>query len=173
MGYILYKRCYYGKAKINNDTNSAIDVFVHDRLTGITERVSISSMGDQGNADSHQPSISADGRFVAFASWARNLVISSTSGLNIFVHDRLNRQTVWVSFAWDGSMANGDSDSPVISADGRYVAFFSTSSNLVNPSRPYSQDVYVHDLWTRRTEIVSVSTEGNWGNSASSLGFGA
>jgi murein DD-endopeptidase MepM/ murein hydrolase activator NlpD len=154
---------------VSNDTNSAIDVFVHDRLTGITERVSISSMGDQGNADSHQPSISADGRFVAFASWARNLVISSTSGLNIFVHDRLNRQTVWVSFAWDGSMANGDSDSPVISADGRYVAFFSTSSNLVNPSRPYSQDVYVHDLWTRRTEIVSVSTEGNWGNSASSL----
>ncbi|HUV95170.1 MAG TPA: peptidoglycan DD-metalloendopeptidase family protein [Anaerolineae bacterium] len=155
---------------VAGDTNGRIDVFVHDLLTEVTERVSISSAGMQGNSDSYQPSISADGHYVAFASISTNLVITDASmNADVFIHDRQTHQTMLVSIAWDGTQPNGDSNSPTISADGRYVAFFSISSNLVRPSKPYPQDVFVRDLWTGRTEMVSVSTEGQYGNSSSGL----
>src|SRR5439155_23088502 len=71
-------------------TNGYAGVFVHDRQTGITERVSVDSAGNQGNSGSYHPSLSGDGRVVAFISWASNLVPGDTNGYfpDLFVHDR-------------------------------------------------------------------------------------
>ena len=80
------------------DTNGAIDVFVHDRQTGQTTRVSVASDGTQGNDHSFVSSLSADGRYVAFTSLASNLVAGDTNGTSdAFVHDRQTGQTTRVS----------------------------------------------------------------------------
>src|SRR5207253_854957 len=121
---------------VSDDTNRTGDVFVHDRLTGVTERVSVASDGTQGDDFSQVPSISAAGRFVAFRSFASNLVSGDTNGRDdIFVHDRLTGATDRVSVASDGTQGNDDASEPnslpSISADGRFVAFATHASNLV------------------------------------------
>jgi Tol biopolymer transport system component len=117
---------------VAQDTNSAFDIFVHDTESSVTELVSVASDGSQGNQYSSGPSISADGRYVAFDSWASNLVLGDTSGAaDVFIHDRLLRTTERVSLASGGTQGNGDSYGPSLSADGRYVAFTSVASNLV------------------------------------------
>src|SRR5439155_2117957 len=79
---------------VPGDTNGSMDVFVHDRQTGVTERVSVDSAGNEANSASRGPTISADGRFVAFWSWATNLVPGDTNGaVDVFVHDRHSRDT--------------------------------------------------------------------------------
>ena len=115
------------------DYTNCEDVFVHDRQTGSTQRVSVASDGSQGNSHSYWPSISADGRYVAFESYASNLVSWDTNGyIDIFLHDRQTGSTQCVSLSSDGSQGNNESWSPSISADGRYVAFASWASNLVS-----------------------------------------
>ena len=82
---------------VAGDTNGAIDIFVHDRATGQTTRVSVDSGGYQGNGSSRNPAISDRGRFVAFESFATNLVAGDTNGIrDIFVHDRTTGQTTRV-----------------------------------------------------------------------------
>lgn len=132
---------------VSEDTNIYADVFVHDRLTGETTRVSIASNGTQGNEDSRSPAISADGRYVAFASAASNLVSGdANSSVDIFIHDRVTRQTRRVSVASDGTEANLYSKEPVISASGIYIAFESYASNLVSGDTNGAGDVFLHDL---------------------------
>jgi Tol biopolymer transport system component len=131
---------------VPGDTNNYTDVFVHDRQTGQTSRVSVASDGTQGNRYSSRPSISADGRYVAFISEASNLVPGDTNAaIDIFIHDRQTGQTTRVSVASDGTQGNNHSDSPSISAVGRYVAFHSDASNLVPGDTNNAQDVFVHD----------------------------
>ncbi len=116
------------------DTNGERDVFVHDRTTGETTRVSVASDGSQAVGGWSRPDldISADGQIVAFHSWASNLVPLDTNGkADIFVHDRTTGETTRVSVASDGAQANGGSTFPALSADGRLVAFSSHASNLV------------------------------------------
>src|SRR5260221_5843339 len=114
------------------DTNAVGDVFVHDRRTGMTERVSVASDGSQGNEVSGNNLISGDGRYVVFDSSASNLVDGDTNGtLDNFVRDLRSGTTELVSIAPDGTVGNGFSYSPAISADGRFVIFFSGASNLV------------------------------------------
>src|SRR5436190_5848928 len=97
-----------------------------------TKRVSVSSAGAQGNDDSFEPAISADGRFVAFSSDATNLVGGDTNGTSdIFVRDRRTHKTRRVSVSSAGAQGNDGSFSPSISADGRFVAFASDATNLV------------------------------------------
>ena len=153
---------------VPDDTNGRIDVFVHDRLTGQTTRVSVSSAGTEAlealGGTSRFPSISADGRYVAFDSDAANLVPDDTNGhIDVFVHDRLTGQTTRVSVASDGTEARGGGiyrATPDISADGRYVAFCSAASNLVPNDTNGEQDVFVHDRLTGETELISVATDG-------------
>ena len=143
---------------------------MHDRQTGQTTRVSVASDGAQGNGDSGQPVISADGRFVAFYSSASNLVPGDTNGVeDVFVHDRLTGQTARVSVASDGAQGNGPSWGPSISADGRFVAFESRASNLVPGDTNDTTDVFVHDRLTGQTTRVSVASDGREGNSYSWL----
>src|SRR5436190_3414638 len=113
---------------VPGDSNGAVDVFVRDRLTGTTERVSVSSTGVQGNAGSGLlngmggPSLSADGRYVAFDSQASNLVKGDTNNaIDVFVRDRLTGTTERDSVASDG--AQGSGEEATISDDGNRVAF--------------------------------------------------
>jgi Tol biopolymer transport system component len=162
---------------VEGDTNRDTDIFVHDRKTGETIRVSISGDGTQGNSDSNGPSISADGRYVAFRSNASNLVEGDTNGVqDVFVHDRMTGETTRVSVASDGTQANNASASFTclcayselfISADGRYVTFSSVASNLVESDSNEVADIFVHDRMTGETTRVSVASDGTQTNSDS------
>jgi Tol biopolymer transport system component len=147
------------------------DVFVHDRLTRITELVSMNSAGDQANAESTQPSISADGRFVAFVSYASNLVPGDTEGWrDVYVRDRQSRTTERVSVSSAGVQGNRDSSEPAISATGRFVTFGSDATNLVAGDTNGYYDVFVHDRQTGITERVSVDSTGTEGDLPSNPG---
>ena len=153
---------------VSGDTNEDDDIFLHDRQTGETNRVSLSSDGTQANDNSYLAFISADGRFIAFGSYASNLVPGDTNGEgDVFVHDRQNGQTTRVSLASDGTQANGDSGIAFISADGRYVAFSSTANNLVAGDTNGLGDVFVHDRQTGETARVSLASDGSQANSGS------
>ncbi len=147
------------------DTNDVIDVFVHDRDTGTTERVSIATVGTQANDESFSPAISSTGRFVAFRSDATNLVANDTNNnSDIFVRDRTLGITQRVSVASDGTQANGDSISPAISSDGRFVAFSSEASNLVAGDTNNKADIFVHDRQNDTTELIIGPAEFNTGS---------
>ena len=152
---------------VPDDTNGESDVFVHDRQTGETARVSLSSGGTEGNSSSGSPSISADGRYVAFVSLATNLVPGDNKFWDTFVHDRQTGQTTRVSMSSGGKKGNGGSGNPSISADGRYVAFNSDATNLVPGDTNGVVDVFVHDRQTGQTVRVSLSWDGSEGNDAS------
>ncbi len=146
---------------VGDDTNGVSDVFLRDLTSGRTSRVSVSSAGGQGNADSFNPSISADGRFVAFASDATTLVTGDRNrGGDVFVHDRKTGETSRVSVTSDGTQGNGNSFSPSISADGRFVAFVSDAVNLVRGDTNGATDAFVHDRQTGLTSRVSVGFDG-------------
>jgi Tol biopolymer transport system component len=166
----------------NDDTNGCTDVFVRDRQTGQTERVSVASDGGQAQWPYHLcfselPSISADGRYVAFESPAEDLVTGDTNDtLDIFVHDRTTHQTTRVSVSSDGAEGKGVSEHPAISADGRYVAFSSRAPNLVDGDTNSWDDIFVHDQQTGQTTRVSLASDGlqadrlSWTPSASGDG---
>nr|MDJ0954993.1 S-layer homology domain-containing protein [Acidimicrobiia bacterium] len=144
------------------------DIFVHDRVLGLTERVSVDSNGVQGNARSSAPAISGDGRYVAFESHASNLVARDTNDeRDIFVHDRVLGLTERVSVSSNGVQSINTSGNPVLSGDGRYVAFDSWSPNLVPGDTNYGNDVFVHDRVLGSTERVSVSSDGAQGDDQS------
>jgi Tol biopolymer transport system component len=150
---------------VAGDTNGLRDVFVRDRQTGTTERVSVATNGSQGNGDSSVPSISADGRFVAFESDASNFVAGDVLEFkDIFVHDRQSGTTELISVSTGGGPGNNDSFYPVISDDGRFVAFESRASDLVPGDTNTFSDVFVRDRLTGTTERVSVATNGAQGN---------
>ena len=146
---------------VSGDTNGASDIFVRDRASGRTSRVSVDSDGAEGNEGSSSPSISADGRFVAFASDATALAPGDRNRAgDVFVHDAKTGKTTRMSVASDGKPGNGDSFSPSISADGRFVAFVSEATNLVRGDTNGAADVFVHDRETDRTSRVSVASDG-------------
>ena len=143
------------------DKNGTFDIFVHDRQTGETSRVSLDSLGVEGNDFSYAPAISADGTVVAFSSKANNLVAGDTNDtFDIFAHNRVTRVTTRVSVDSAGLNANGQSDWPAISADGRYVAFSSKANNLVSGDTNNTFDIFVHDMETAQTSRVSVDSLG-------------
>jgi Tol biopolymer transport system component len=150
---------------VPGDTNGLRDVFVHDRQTGATTRVSVDSGGVEGDGASFAPSISGDGRYVAFDSSSSNLAPGDNGHGGIFVHDRQTGQTTRVSVDSAGAQGNLSSSDPSISEDGRYVAFLSSATNLVPGDTNGYQDVFVHDCQTGETTRVSVDSAGgeaNW-----------
>lgn len=147
------------------DTNGQTDVFVHDRTTGTVERVSVASDGTQANNWSYGTTISADGRYVAFYSYATNLVSGEQHYYShVYVHDRQTHTTERVSVASDGSPADSFSHDPAISADGRYVAFDSYATNLAAGDTNGKRDVFVRDRATGSTERVSLASDGAQGD---------
>jgi Tol biopolymer transport system component len=181
----------YASNLVPDDTNDCVilppshlycsDVFVHDRKTGATTRVSVGSYGTQGHRGSGSPDISADGRYITFSSSADNLVLDDTNFCgrdgncsDVFVHDRMTAATTRVSVASDGTEGNNHSYRSSISADGRYVALQSVASNLVpgdtndlcynNSTSSNCSDIFVHDRATGTTTRVSVASDGTEGN---------
>jgi hypothetical protein len=137
--------------------------------TGTTTRVSVDSSGTQGNLFwSRYPSISADGRYVAFESDASNLVSGDTNGwTDVFVHDMQTGSTTRVSVDSSGEQGNDASSPwspPSISADGSKVAFFSYASNMVSGDGNYKSDIFVHDMQTGITVRLSLDSIGMAGN---------
>jgi Tol biopolymer transport system component len=152
---------------VEGDTNNSHDVFVYDRNTGVTERVSVASDGTQGNSHSWFASISADGRYVTFYTFSNNLLVGeTTSSTNAFRHDRHTRATELVSVSESGEHADGPSTVlehiNAISDNGRYIAFVSLAGNLVD-----HPDVtggvnhgYVKDMVTGEVDLVSIAHDG-------------
>src|ERR1043166_4339163 len=155
---------------VTGDTTQTADVFVRDMQTGVTALVSVAGDGTQANGLSVEPSISADGRYIAFRSFASNLVTGNTNtgtcvgsgqtnGSDIYVHDRQTGATELVSVGISGTQ-DGCSYGPSISGDGRYVAFTSTDTTLIAVDGNGARDVFVRDRLTGQTERVSVSSDG-------------
>ncbi len=179
----------FANTLVAGDTNGSVDVFVRDTCLGVavgcapsTLRVSVDSAGNQGNSASGVPSISADGRFVAFQSFANNLIAGDTNGgQDIFVRDTClgvvtgcTPSTTRISVDSAGNQGNGASGVPSISADGRLVAFQSFASNLAAGDSNTLEDVFVRDTCfgagtscAPSTILVSVGSAGNQANGGS------
>ena len=147
---------------VPGDGNVWIDIFVYERATGQIQLVSRPNLGGSADGVSAEPSISANGRFVAFMSAATNLVPGDTNGrLDVFLHDRLGGQLTMISRDIVGGMSNGDSDQPCISSDGRYVAFRTTATDIVPGDANNAADVIVYDRITGSNERVSRYSNGS------------
>lgn len=163
---------------VAGDGNHVVDVFVHEFATGKTVRVSVSSAGVEGDDWSREPSLSQDGRFVAFTSRASNLIANdATTAEDVYLHDRDpdgngvydegNGVTTLVSVSSSGVQGASGAKLPSISADGSKIAFESFSSNLVSGDTNLAYDVFVRDLIAQTTERVSVSSTGAQGDLSS------
>ncbi len=150
---------------VKGDTNENADIFVRDRITGITERISVSSDEIQGNGVSGEPCISADGRYVVFWSYANNLVGGDTNvGADVFLRDQINGITERVSVSSSEVQGDNYSFGASISADGRYVAFWSYASNLVSGQTDYTPNIFLHDRVNGTTDLISVPVGGGQSN---------
>lgn len=178
---------------VPGDTNGTTDIFVRDTVAGTTTRVSVSSSGQQANGYSTRPTVSADGRYIAFVSYASNLVPGDTNGFpDVFVRDTVAGTTTRVSVSSSGEQGNDQSvitrtddrveypGAPSLSTDGRYVAFQSYASNLVagdtnsctgSSYATYTNgrcpDIFVHDRATGTTLKASVNSLGQQTNGVS------
>ena len=144
------------------DNNGVKDVYFHDRKTGIFELISVSSEGVQGNFDSRSPSISDDGRYVAFVSWADNLAPGGTGNQTVFLRDRLNGTTIAIAPTFgpvNNTLGNTLAET-AISADGRYVVFTSNFRYIVPEDTSPNRDAFVYDRETGEIEMVSINSEG-------------
>ena len=158
----------YAANLVPGDTNHSIDVFVRDVVAGTTPRASVDSGGAQGDNMSAEAFISANGRVVAFVSFATNLVPNDTNGWgDAFVHDLLTGATTRVSVDSAGAQADSGSVFPTLSADGRFVTFSSPASNLVPGDTNAEFDVFVRDLQAGSTTRMSVDSSGAQGNASS------
>lgn len=171
---------------VPDDNNGMWDVFVHDRQTGTTERVSVNANGVEDVRDSEGAAISANGRYVAFRTGGQ-LDVNKPTGwggfpvtypINIYLRDRLSGTTTLISTATDGTLSNNNNYPPSITADGRYIIFPSSAKTLAGWDAAANNwvdtngldDVFVHDRQTGITERVSVATGGVQGNGPSYWG---
>ena len=148
---------------VSGDTNNVADIFVKVLSTGAIAKVSVTSVGGQSNKPSRFPSISSDGRYVAFESEASNLVAGDTNrARDVFIHDRSTGQTTRVSVGPSAAQSNGASSNPRVSADGRYVVYESLADNLVagflarslGDTAPF---VFVYDRVTGTNTLASLA----------------
>jgi len=151
---------------VPSDLNSHTDVFIRDRQNHTTRRISVNSAEEEAqNGDSVDPAISADGRFVVFASTSDNLVPNDlNTSVDVFIRDRKKGVTkrVSVNSAEEESHEGGSEAS--VSANGRYVLFGSISDNLAPGAVDGNEDAYVRDRWKGTTRRVSVNTRGHQAN---------
>ncbi len=145
---------------VDDDTNGFTDIFVLDRATGLIERVSVDGDGVEADNASYDPAISADGRWIAYSSYASNLVPGDTNGSrDVFLWDRDAGSTVRVSVNSDGTQATGSSYGPSVSGDGSAVAF--TSYAYLDPVVTFpTTDVWVYERLTGDIELISESLTG-------------
>ena len=163
---------------VSGDTNNKIDVFLKDTQTGALTRLSVSNSGTEGNEDSYTPNITGNGKYIVFSSGASNLVSGDTNGWNdVFLYNREMGSLALVSQS-NGILGNAnssadssrDTSGPVSlasSADGRYIVFASSASNLVSGDTNGAQDIFLKDTTTGDVTRISVSEGGTQGNGPS------
>lgn len=141
-----------------------MQIFLHDRNTGITNLVSHDPLGYLANGHSFSPSISLDGNFVAFTSTADNIDDGDTNGCaDIFVWDRLKDQVFRVSTDSGGNVSNGPSKDPKLCENGSFVVFSSWATNLVKNDNNKVSDIFRKDIKTGVIDMVS-SASSDQGN---------
>jgi Tol biopolymer transport system component len=151
--------CSYAGDLVTGDANGTADVFVRDRVAHTTTRLSVAANGDPTGGSGTAPSISADGRYVAFFSGAEDLVPDDTnSASDVFVRDRLTNSTTRASVNLLGREANGVSAVGSISADGRYVTFHSSASNLVGGDGNGTFDIFVRAVGVPTVDSITPAT---------------
>lgn len=129
-------------------------VYLYDVATGQLSLLSHAAAGEAGNGHSNVPSVSADGRLVAFATSAPNL-LAGADGRHIVLLDRLTGTSELMDRATDGTLGNGEADLPVLSSSGRHVLFTSRASNLDGNDTENKEDVFLRDRLTGTTTWVS------------------
>ena len=150
---------------VRGDRNGITDVFRHDRATGETILVSVTSDEQQGDTSSHAPAISADGRFIVFHANSPLVPEDTNDTTDVYIRDVQAGTTALVSVALDGTAGNNTSFIQDISGDGRFVVFVSDATNLIaNDVVDNEPNVYVRDLVAGSTELASVSTDGTRAN---------
>ncbi len=153
---------------VPGDDNRRSDIFRLDRITGEMIGISLNPSGIPGNNSSYQPSISADGRYIAFESSASDLVNGDgNEKYDIFIRDVETGKTELISSSIFGTSGNGDSRYPSISADGRFVAFYSGSSDLVAGDTNNQIDIFLHDSLSGEMSLISIATNGSQTNADS------
>ena len=153
---------------VAGDADTFQDVYVKDLQTGAITLASVGSSGVKSNSSSYQPSISGDGRYVAFRSGATNLDPGDTDSFDdIFVRDLVNNTTTLVSVSTAGSKSDSSSYEPSVSGDGRYVTFTSRATNLDPGDTDSNSDIFVRDLVNNTTTLVSTSSGGVKSNNPS------
>ena len=156
---------------IPDDFNGQTDSFLYDRISQSVELISLAPDNSQANGSSSSGSISGDGNYVTFASFANNLVTNDINNQgDIFIYNRLNQTTELVSVASDGTQANGLSLFSAVSDNGRYVAFESMADNLVANDNNGLGDIFVRDLIEQTTVRINIANDGTQANGYSSLG---
>jgi Tol biopolymer transport system component len=150
---------------VSGDTNAACDIFLFDRTTGTTTRMSMTPAGGEADGNSTHPAISGDGRFISFSSDATNLVFDDTNGVaDLFVVNRETGTIERVNLGPDDCQADafgGLFPESVLSQDGRFVAYVSLASNLVEIATPsLVEQIYLRDRKRGTTRRVSISSTG-------------
>ena len=141
------------------DSNNEADVFLFDRITAVTTRISVDSAAAQSDDESSNPSISGDGRYIIYDSEATNLVVGDTNGVSdVFLFDTITAVTTRISVDSAAAQSNASSFDPTISQDGRYIAYYSDATNLVLGDTNGVFDVFLFDRTTLGTTRVNVSS---------------
>ena len=145
---------------VDGDTNAVKDIFLRDRQALTTVRISVTSGGGQVNGDSDASVISADGRYIAYSSYASNLVALDTNNKSdIFLYDTVDATIIRISVKDDGTQADDHSFNPAISSDGRYIAYESQATNLITGDTNGVRDIFVYDRVSATTTRASVDTD--------------
>ena len=155
----------------SNDTNGHTDTFIYDSLNQTVELITLAPNGAQANGSSSAGSISGNGNYVAFASFADNLVAGDNNEQrDIFLYDRTAKTTQLVSVTSNGTQANGLSLFSAINDDGKYVAFESTATNLVPGDTNSLADIFLYDRVNQTTARINVAPNGTQANGVTTLG---
>lgn len=154
----------YADNLVLDDNNGFIDIFVYDRLLGSTIRISTSSTNEEANGNSFEASISSDGCYVAFTSYATNLTLDTNNFADIFIHNMVSGTTERISVSNTGEETNSNSFQPSVSGDGRFIAFGSNADNLVANDTNGCSDIFVNDRVLSTITRVSISNDGEEGN---------
>ena len=151
---------------VRGDTNGVTDIFLYRRSTKKMRRISVDPVFGQGNNDSIWPSISADGRFIAYKTLATNLNAQNRTGY--IVYDRINNTNTWASPTTDGLDPNGSLSHPAtISDNGRFMAFGSDATNLSPGDTNNVKDVFLYDFYKATLDMVSLTSDGQLSNGVS------
>ena len=157
---------------VANDTNNSTDVFVRDLQNSTTERVSLTSSGQQASTYSRDAAISGDGRFVAFSSNAGLVTQDTNSVIDVYVRDRTLGTLTWISKGVSAAQPNGNSQPSAISADGNWIGFTSAATNLVPNDTNARIDAFLYSRATSQLQRINLGvadTQANWDVSLNSL----